>query len=522
MKPHQKITKEENDLIEDVIERKKIEFELRLSQFMIDRTGDAVLWVGPEGKIIYINESSVILLDYDRDEILHKRINVFVPEKPWKEQWEKIKKFKFSIFESYYIKKGGHVLPAEISINYVSFKNKEYGCVCIHDISKNRETDVKLKIRTIELERQTEELKKFQLAVENASDYIAITDSKGIIIYTNKAAEDITGYNRKEIIGQKTLFWKADLNHKYYKKIWETIKDNKSVFIGEINSSRKDGHNYIAEIHISPILDKEKNVKFYIAIERDITKAKEIDRAKSEFVSLASHQLRTPLATINWYIEILLSGESGELNEEQKEYLEEIYGGSKKMVKLVRALLNVSRIELGTFVIEPKRSNILKIADDVINELSPQIKNRQIKLVKKYHKIPLIKVDPNLMRIVFQNLLSNSVKYVPLKGKVGVEISLKKENNDNATVLIKIYDNGCGIPLNQQSKIFAKLFRANNAKEIDTEGTGLGLYIVKSIIEHAEGKVWFKSKENKGTSFYVSIPLSGMKRKKGTREIKDK
>lgn len=244
-------------------------------------------------------------------------------------------------------------------------------------------------------------------------------------------------------------------------------------------------------------------------------KEKEIDLAKSEFVSLASHQLKTPLTTISWYAELLLNGRAGKVAEKQKEYLEKIFHNNRRMVKLVNALLNTSRIELGTLAIEPKPVNLIEVVDSVLDELSVQIKNKRLQTERDYEKnLPVINADPQLTRIIFQNLLSNSVKYTPDRGIIS--LTIKTHQSD---ILIKVSDSGCGIPKAQQWQIFKKLFRADNVREKDPDGTGLGLYIVKSVIEQFGGKIWFESTQNKGTIFYVMIPLKGMEKKKGTKGL---
>jgi signal transduction histidine kinase len=266
---------------------------------------------------------------------------------------------------------------------------------------------------------------------------------------------------------------------------------------------RKNKSRFPASSIVAPVIFNKKIVGA-VEVFRDITKEKEIDKAKTEFVSLASHQLRTPLSTVNWYSEMLLTGDVGEVTPEQKKYLEEIYNGNQRMVDLVNTLLDVSRIELGTLVIESKPTDIVKLTQSVINEQSPQIKEKKIKLATSFENdIPLIKSDPKLLRMVIQNLLSNAVKYTPEKGKVGISLSL----SDRKNVLLKLSDNGYGIPKNQQDKIFTKLFRADNVIGKDTEGTGLGLYIAKSIVEQAGGRLWFESVENRGTIFYATLPL---------------
>jgi signal transduction histidine kinase len=301
----------------------------------------------------------------------------------------------------------------------------------------------------------------------------------------------------------------------FYKEFWDKIKFKKESFIGEVINKRKSGELYDAAINISPILDENENVIFFVGIERDITKEKTIDRAKTEFVSLASHQLRTPISAINWYTEMLLDQDVGKLNKKQKDYLREVYHSSKRMSNLVGSLLNISRIELGIFAIEPKPTDIIKISKSIIEEISHEAEKRKQKISENYDKnIGLINVDENLMRIIIQNLVTNSVRYTSDGGKIN--ISIRKEPK---SLLVTVEDSGCGIPKAQQDRVFEKFFRADNVREKETDGIGLGLYMVKQIVEKSGGKIWFESQEGKGTTFFVSIPLSGMAEKEGTKKI---
>jgi PAS domain S-box-containing protein len=362
-----------------------------------------------------------------------------------------------------------------------------------------------------------ENLRKFQLAVDNASDHIIITDHEGKILFANKAASKITGYEIKEIIGQTPRLWGGLMPKSYYEKMWKTIKEDKKTFTGEIKNKRKSGEEYIAAVSISPVLSKRGNLLFFVGIERDITKEKEVDRAKTEFVSLASHQLRTPLSIISWYTEMLLDGEKGKLNDGQEKYLAEVNKGNQRMIDLVNALLNVSRIDMGTFMVEPQPEDIREIADSAYNDFKIISSQKGVALEKEYSgKLPKISLDKSLVRIIFQNLLSNAVKYTPKGGKVSLKISA---NDKEKSALIEVSDTGYGIPESQQDKIFTKLFRADNAQEIDPDGTGLGLYIAKAIVKAANGEIWFVSEEGKGTTFYVTIPFSGMERREGTKGL---
>ncbi|HEY5588493.1 MAG TPA: ATP-binding protein [Candidatus Paceibacterota bacterium] len=372
------------------------------------------------------------------------------------------------------------------------------------------------------------DLEKFKLAVENASDQIIITDVEGIVIYGNKAVYKITGYTAEEAMGKKAgVLWKSPMSTDYYKNLWDIIKNQKKMFISEIQNKRKSGDIYTAAISIFSVLNKDGEIIYFVAIERDITKEKEVDKAKTEFVSLASHQLRTPLSAINWYTEMLLAGDAGAVNDEQKKYLEEIAIGNKRMVDLVDDLLNVSRLDMGTFVIETKPVNLLELIKSVLKESSAMILEKKMIIKESYDEgLSLFLADEKLIRMIFQNLLSNAVKYTPPSGLI--KISLLKINKgesfgdkiiDEESLAYSVADSGMGIPTSQQGRIFSKLFRADNAKESETEGTGLGLYVVKSIVDQAGGSLWFKSEENKGSTFYVVFPLSGMKVKEKVKEV---
>jgi signal transduction histidine kinase len=272
---------------------------------------------------------------------------------------------------------------------------------------------------------------------------------------------------------------------------------------------------YLNNQYISIIIIEAIIIVFTLLVWVNFFRKSDIDQAKNDFVSLASHQLCTPLTAINWYTEMLLDGDAGKLNKEQEKYVKQVYHSNKRMILLVNALLNVSRIDLGTFSIEPEMIDITKISDEVLIDLPPLIKNKKVNIEKKYgSNTEKFLADPNLIRIIFQNILSNSIKYTAEGGKI--ELAIKKSGDK---LVITIHDNGCGIPREQQDKIFTKLFRADNVRRMETDGTGMGLFIVKSIVEQAGGRIWFESDSAKGTTFYISFPGTGMTKKLGSKRL---
>jgi PAS domain S-box-containing protein len=380
-----------------------------------------------------------------------------------------------------------------------------------------------------EKDKVSSEKDKTDTILQSIGDAVFVVDTEQKIILVNSVTEKISGLSPEQLIGKtytdvlKFVFEDTKkINNKFMLDALKTgITQEMSNHTVIINNS---GDEIPISDSAAPLKDKDGKVIGCVVVFRDVTKERQIDKAKTEFVSLASHQLRTPLSAINWYVEMLLAGDAGKLSAEQKNYVNEVYNGNKRMVDLVNSLLNVSRIGMGTFAVEPENVNICNICEDVIKELTPQIVAKKLSIIKEHEDKKLtIFADPKLMRIVMQNFLTNAVKYTPEKGIITASVFKIKAgsypNVNSDSMLMKISDTGYGIPESQKEHIFEKLFRADNVREKDTEGTGLGLYIVKSIIEQSGGVVWFESKINKGTSFYATIPLKGMVKKEGNKEL---
>jgi two-component system phosphate regulon sensor histidine kinase PhoR len=201
---------------------------------------------------------------------------------------------------------------------------------------------------------------------------------------------------------------------------------------------------------------------------------------------------------------MLLSGDAGPITEEQEKYLTEVYRGNQRMISLVNALLNVTRMTLGTFVLKPEMVDFVTLILSVLLEQKPDSDKKQLHITTTFEpRIPIIESDAKLLRMVIQNLISNAIKYTPVGGTIQVTLCL---DTSEKKFLFSVADNGVGIPESQHGRIFTRLFRADNVLTQDTEGTGLGLYIVKAIAENSGGRAWFESEENVGSTFHVELP----------------
>ena len=374
---------------------------------------------------------------------------------------------------------------------------------------------------------------KDEAIISSVGEGLVLTDHQARITYLNRAAEQMLGATTKDMVGK---VWPTDVGVlddqgaplKFEDSAVNQALTTNTPAIGKkgwlLASAR--GHSFSIALTAAPILVDKKTIGAVVVF-RDTTIESEVDKAKTEFVSLASHQLRTPLSTVSWYAEMLLGGDAGKLSKEQADYIKEVYRANRRMVELVNALLNVSRLEMGTFAIEPQTVSLLNISEAVIKELEPMINQKKLSLTVDSERAPLtIEADRNLTLIIFQNLLSNAVKYTPPGGSVKLVIAQSQAREYfggrkimSNSVTIAVTDSGYGIPEAQQHQIFSKLFRADNVKMKDTTGTGLGLYISKSILESLGGAIWFTSKENKGSSFYATIPLSGMRARTGSKRL---
>jgi PAS domain S-box-containing protein len=347
----------------------------------------------------------------------------------------------------------------------------------------------------------------WQTAVEKSSDQIVITKPDGTIVYANPAAAKTTGYSHEEIVGkaiESGALWSGLMEISFYERMRQTVLGAKIPFWGEVINRRKDGTSYICELSVFPVLGKHGEVKYLLRIERDITRRRELDKSKDDFLSLASHQLRTPLTSISLAIDFLLHGYAGDLNREQRSSLREVYQDVHNMADLISVLLNFSRIQLGTFSLDVEPLDLIEIAGELLSELAPQIRNKQLQVETHYGETlqPAL-ANRSIIKVALQNVLANAVKYTPAEGRLSLSIEKKRKE-----IVIAVSDSGCGIPAREQRMVFTKFFRGKNVSTKEAGGSGLGLYFTKPLLEACGGRISFTSKENKGTTFYIALPLA--------------
>ena len=365
-----------------------------------------------------------------------------------------------------------------------------------------------------EKEIASRERDKVNTILQSIGDGVFVVDSQLKIILINKVALSLCGYKEKEALGKKysdILDFRFEngvdknnrgnsVNDKFIK---EAIASGKSQEMSNhtVLMTKKGNAVSVAD-SAAPLVNAEGEIKGCVVVFRDVTKEREIDRMKSEFLSVASHQLRTPLGSMKWNLEMILAGDFGKLPGELKEVVTDVYESDKRMVTLVDDLLNVSRIDEQRVSDNPVETDILDIVNQSISEMKPIALQKKVKInLTGGSDIPKVIIDTKRLREVVQNILSNSVKYNKVDGSVSVKLSEEHEN-----IIITISDTGMGIPRSDQERVFSKFFRAQNAIVSETEGSGLGLFVVKEYVKSWGGDITFSSEEGKGSVFELTIP----------------
>ncbi|MFA5746498.1 MAG: ATP-binding protein [Candidatus Paceibacterota bacterium] len=349
-----------------------------------------------------------------------------------------------------------------------------------------------------------EERNKTLAIVQNFSDAILVFDEENSLELINPLAEEFLGVKEEDILRKKI---EDLLNLPKTRALMEVLdmsgKDSiEKVFRKEF-MMRPD---FYLEITTVPLV-MDSRAKGTLIVLHDITREKNIERMKTEFVSISAHQLRTPLSAIKWTLRMLLDSDVGPVTPEQREVLEKSYSSNERMINLVNDLLNVSRIEEGRFLYKPEPAQLEEVIGAAVDALQEDAKRRGLSLVFNKNKdlLPMVKLDKEKMKLALDNLVNNALKYnTTKKGKI--EVSLEKLDGKQAQIVVR--DNGLGIPTPQQSRIFTKFFRGENVVRLEVDGSGLGLYTTKNIIEAHGGKIWFESKQGEGTAFFIALPFA--------------
>ncbi len=363
-----------------------------------------------------------------------------------------------------------------------------------------------------------DKLLKLNLAIEQSTSAIIITDDDAVIEFINPHVISETGFTREETIGNKPNIWKSGKHtEKFYKGLWSTLKSG-DTWEGEFINKRKNGDIFYWSSSVSPIRDSEEKITHYVQVATNITERKKMEedlkrskevaerasQAKSDFLANMSHELRTPLNSIIGFSEVLEDETFGPMNEKQKDYASDIVGSGKHLLSLINDILDLSKIEAG-------KMELLLSNFDLKNLLEESLVLVKEKAMKHGFNISTdiaddvgnVEADQRKIKQIIYNLLSNATKFTPDGGEIGIRASKKDDHFE-----ISVWDSGIGISDEERKKVFEEFTQLENIYSKEQQGTGLGLSLVKNMVELHGGKINVASEgKGKGTTFTFTIPL---------------
>jgi len=343
---------------------------------------------------------------------------------------------------------------------------------------------------------------RYEAMLKSIGEGLIVIGSHNKVVMVNRAAEEMLGWSVEEAVG-RDLSEIAPLQFETNKDTLESVLSvlaNVSKTSQTLTIIRKDRSSFPASVTTSSLAINGQ-IEGMAMVFRDITQEVEINRSKSDFVAIASHQLRTPLGSMKWNLQMLKAGDFGQLDGAASEVVGDVLEGTDRMIGLINDLLTVSRIDQNRVEDNPEELLMGEIVSSVVKEQSFFAQKRQINIENIVDNQVKIRADKKRLREVIANLVSNGIKY----NREGKMLTISAIAKDGETILA-VADEGIGIPKSDQSRVFSRFFRADNAMRSDTEGSGLGLYVVKSYMERWGGRAYFESEVGKGTIFYLAFP----------------
>ncbi len=505
--------------IRDITVRTKIEQRLTESEekyrSLINNLTDVILELDIKGTLTYISPQCSNIIGYNPSELVGKSALKFIhPEdvvnvaelmRNARDTKELINAPNFRL-----VHKNGDIIFASARGKHIITNGMNRYIVTLRDITDKTKIEKKLK--------ESEE--KYRLISENANDLISIVNDELEFEYVNKKPFlNILGYNYDELIGKKGInFIHPDDGEKIMNQFIESNKSfNDSI---EARVKHKLGHYITTETNGKVFLDRDGKQKF-LFIARDITERKkaenliieeykkmeEISKIKTELIMQASHEIKTPLSSIYGASQILLQNFKEQLGQKPIEFIEMIYRGSQKLRQLIENLLDVSQIESGKLNLNPQEENIVDFIRDCCSDLEYWAEKKNIKIEYELLEEIFVKIDNVRMEQVITNLLSNALKFTPPRGNIYIKLDVSDQ-----WVEISVRDTGIGLSKKEIESLFqkfGKIKRVTKDKDIEFEGSGLGLYISKEIVERHHGEIIVKSDgRNTGSTFTIRLPIS--------------
>ncbi len=394
-------------------------------------------------------------------------------------------------------KKISHVFNKELEkrVNLtVQEINKKYSNI-IEEKTRNAEIAIKKYKKAIEEKKDTEAV------IRSIAEGLVVVDSEGKVIMMNPAAEKLLGVQKEKKLGKKLT---EEIKEE---QLISLIKQSPDEEKKEIELATSDDETKkILRASSAVIEDENGRTVGMVSVLSDITKQKELERMKSNFIASVSHELRTPLIAIDKSVSLLLSKSTGPISETQEQFLKIAQRNLKRLSRLINDLLDLSKLEAKKMQLEKQLSSIKEIVDEVVETFNTWANTKSITIEKKIEaNLPMVNIDPQRIIQVLTNLVGNAIKFTPQGGAITIEAHCKKKES---CIMVSVADTGVGIDKKDLERIFDKFYQTAERSTSDISGTGLGLAICKELIELHGGKIWAESEKGYGAKFIFTLPLT--------------
>ncbi|HJW84235.1 MAG TPA: PAS domain S-box protein [Anaerolineae bacterium] len=507
-------------MLRDITARKQIETQLLASQArlagIVSLSEDAIISIDDAQNITLFNQGAERMFGYRANEVLGRPLGRLLPERYLGAHIDHIQKFASShdflrpmnqrsfVFG---LRKDGAEFPAEASLSKFEVGGEKVMTVQLRDVSERVLAEAEIRALNAELEqrvaaRTTElrgERQRIQAILDTLGEGIVFTDAEGLIEYVNPALERLTGYAASEVLGRNPrVFSSGNTPRTVYESLWLTILGGRT-WRGELINCRKDGTLYDALLTIAPLHGEDGAIVGFVSVQRDITRQKELDRFKDQFVSNVSNELRTPLANVKLYLSLLERGRP----DKRDQYMLTLQRETQRLENLIEDLLKISRFDSGVFLIRTLPIDLNHLAADLISDRSAVATDQGLTLdCQPDPNLPLALADPNLTTQVMSNLMANAIRYTPRGGAISVTTAARQRDGQE-WITFTVQDTGPGIPPQDMPHLFDRFYRGEAGHTSGAPGAGLGLAICRDIVDHMHGSITVESQPGQGATFTV-------------------
>ncbi len=502
----------------DITKRKQNELKIKKITSAIEQNPVSIIITDSDGIIEYVNPQYSKISGYKPNELIGKHTRVLKSGKQseefYKELWSTISSGSIWKGEMQNKKKNGELYWEKVFITPIK------------DSDGNITSYVSSKVDITNQKKIEEDMRVKDYAIRSSINAIAITNSVGNVSYVNPSFLKMWGYyNDKEVIGKPIVkFWQMKGQ---YMKVMDAMV-NEGGWIGELSAERSDGTTFPVQLSANLVKDEKGDMKYMMTSFVDITKQKEaeekllknqksikeqniklrkLDELKSTFLNVTSHELRTPMASIKGYIQMIMKQTLGDTSDEQNKALNVVLRNTERLDHLIQDILDISRLESGTMKFIPENTDISKMIEEIAETMKSSAETKQIE-IKTEVKIglPELFIDQDRVKQVIINFINNAIKFSEPETSITIKASKENEN-----LLFEVEDQGRGIPEEKLNRVFDTFYQVDSGMDRKFGGAGLGLAISRGIVLSHGGKIWVESKKGKGSTFKFTLPIEGVK-----------